>query len=40
MAVVFNSIDSKNTEYLEEKDFLAGCAALGVVMTNMEWHYI
>lgn len=40
MWLVFKSMDSDSSEFVEEKDFLAGCAALGVVMTDMEWQYI
>eukprot|EP01023_Acetabularia_acetabulum_P040624 TRINITY_DN3938_c0_g2_i1.p1 TRINITY_DN3938_c0_g2~~TRINITY_DN3938_c0_g2_i1.p1 ORF type:complete len:367 (-),score=55.95 TRINITY_DN3938_c0_g2_i1:238-1338(-) len=40
MRKVFDSLDEDQTGSLSEKDFLAGCAALGVVMNDKEYNYI
>lgn len=38
--LVFQSFDTDNSGYVVEKDFLTGCAALGVVYTGNEKEYI
>ena len=38
--LVFESFDTKKTNTISERDFLAGCAALGVVFTGSEKDYI
>eukprot|EP01026_Neomeris_dumetosa_P065940 TRINITY_DN6350_c0_g2_i4.p1 TRINITY_DN6350_c0_g2~~TRINITY_DN6350_c0_g2_i4.p1 ORF type:complete len:234 (+),score=43.24 TRINITY_DN6350_c0_g2_i4:10-711(+) len=40
MMKVFNSLDETGNGGLTEKDFLAGCAALGIVMNDKESNYI